>query len=1183
MEKTKKKKTPVNVMTKATLAAMMLGTTIGSQYVNAAEPTDNNDNKSSESSKASMPVKVDDSKINKAVDDAKKAGVNVKKDADKKHDVKVSDVDKTQKEIQADYQKQIDKLEKATKDYAPKKAEYDKKKKAYDEARENPKFQGGKTEFSEDQLRKFLGDKPANVTYISGNTGKKDMKYQNGNLKPISKAEFDDFNSKLTDNNAEPYKDIDSDNRIFTKVKKGSTWSYKHALNDGKTGHDVDVKATVQDVVMYDGRSTNEAIAGVNKKSIGVNAYTPIKEIKIKYDYIDSETGKPIKIDALLGKGDLDGDQYYKLNTDMDSVLKGSKVVQKGDQFWAAQGPENFDTNDPSTQVWTISRGVSSQTFTWGSNKYTQGSGNHISDYFVDGAIEFGLDIPPIPKEPAKPKVNYNLHKLNATPENHKDVEKGIQKEDTEATINGEKVEVGDQITYPLTNTDLPADRQDDIKSYVMKDKLPEGVTPDKDAIEKNVDKSKWDVKIDGQNVTVTATKDLLADMNKDKTKAFKVPTVGLVATVTKGGDAGLDNTFDTIINDNTVKSNKVTNTPPPIVKKQAKKTVSTDKIVDFNQKYQYGLDFTIPNDKNYKDVEIKDSDMTKGSLDFDKVVVKQGDKDITDQGELKLDKEKDTFTWKAKDPTKLLGKNIHVDIDAKVKPGTDLSKYKTNEKDKDGNTIYSMPNTGHLVLDGEDTPTNEVPIKVKETPGSIKKSIVDGDKLVDNNKAKFGDEITYNLDAQFANNEKGDDVFVKDQLEKDVLDIQKDKIHVYANDDETSDDAKTTDSDAKSDDSAKDSDANSNDTSKDDSNTKSDDTSKVTDKDGQSADDKAEATDEPAGKSDEVDNNKAASDDNKADTDAKVDNDSKADDSKADANKTLKTGKYEVGKDIDAGSYTAKNNDASDALVITKDKDGKTVTNETIKPDETKDVTLKDGEELSVTAGDKDVSFTSKTGEGAGEAQSDEKDNKATSDEAKSDDTKADSKSEAKPNVKDMKDVTEQGTLKVDEEGESFIWTPKDPSKFKGKKVIVQVGAKFKEDKNGNYKKYEKDGKYVVPNVAELGSGDKDKVKKSNKVTTELTPKKEDKAVPPKKDTPDKPSTPKKDTPNNPSSPKADSPQRNGQGNPEKPTVAQQADLPSTGSNAADGGIIGAIVAAIAGVTGWVINRKRKDNNEQS
>lgn len=1180
MEKTKKKKTPVNVMTKATLAAMMLGTTIGSQYVNAAEPTDNNDNKSSESSKASMPVKVDDSKINKAVDDAKKAGVNVKKDADKKHDVKVSDVDKTQKEIQADYQKQIDKINQAKEDYSKKKADFDKKDKTYQDAVKNPKFNGGKTEFSKDQLVKFLGDNPQNVTYITGNQGDQKMKFDKGNLKEAPKNKLKNENWG-TNGEIGPY--VEKDYAKPYLLQKGSHWTYKHALKDSKTGNDIDVKYTVTDIKTDKSHKyANSPIADVHTKDLGVNMSTPITEASFDVEYFDSETGKPVKIDALNGMGDLDGNQYYKLNTKMDSVLKGSKVIQDGNQSWKAESEAAYASNDPSTQVWNIAKGVSKQNFTWGSRQERSNT-YHGDDYWANGNIEFGLELPKKPTPPKKPTVNYNLHKLNATPENHKDVEKGIQKEDTEATINGEKVEVGDQITYPLTNTDLPADRQDDIKSYVMKDKLPEGVTPDKGAIEKNVDKSKWDVKIDGQNVTVTATKDLLADMNKDKTKAFKVPTVGLVATVTKGGDAGLDNTFDTIINDNTVKSNKVTNTPPPIVKKQAKKTVSTDKIVDFNQKYQYGLDFTIPNDKNYKDVEIKDSDMTKGSLDFDKVVVKQGDKDITDQGELKLDKEKDTFTWKAKDPTKLLGKNIHVDIDAKVKPGTDLSKYKTNEKDKDGNTIYSMPNTGHLVLDGEDTPTNEVPIKVKETPGSIKKSIVDGDKLVDNNKAKFGDEITYNLDAQFANNEKGDDVFVKDQLEKDVLDIQKDKIHVYANDDETSDDAKTTDSDAKSDDSAKGSDANSNDTSKDDSNTKSDDTSKVTDKDGQSADDKAEATDEPAGKSDDGNDNKAASDDTKADTDAKADNDSKADDSKADANKTLKTGKYEVGKDIDAGSYTAKNNDASDALVITKDKDGKTVTNETIKPDETKDVTLKDGEELSVTAGDKDVSFTSKTGEGAGEAQSDEKDNKATSDEAKSDDTKADSKSEAKPNVKDMKDVTEQGTLKVDEEGESFIWTPKDPSKFKGKKVIVQVGAKFKEDKNGNYKKYEKDGKYVVPNVAELSSGDKDKVKKSNKVTTELTPKKEDKAVPPKKDTPDKPSTPKKDTPNNPSSPKADSPQRNGQGNPEKPTVAQQADLPSTGSNAADGGIIGAIVAAIAGVTGWVINRKRKDNNEQS
>lgn len=1142
MEKTKKKKAPVNVMTKATLAAMMLGSTIGSQYVHAAEPTDNNDNKSSESSKASMPVKVDDSKINKAVNDAKKAGVNVKKDADKKHNVKVSDVDKTQKEIQADYQKQIDKIEKATKDYSAKKADFDKKDKAYQDAVKDPKFNSGKTEFSKDQLIKFLGDNPQNVTYITGNQGDQKMKFDKGNLKSPSKAQL---NETYSDDNGRTDGYVKKSYAKPYILKKGSSWSYKHALKDNKTGKDIDVKYTVTDIkVDKSHKYGNSPVADVRTNALGVNMMTPIMEASYDVEYFDSETGKPVKIDALNGMGDLDGDQYYKLNTKMESALKGSKVVQDGNQSWKAKDVTAYPTSDPGTQVWNIAKGVSKQNFTWGTRQ-ERSKDYHGADLWINGNIEFGLDLPKKPTPPKKPNVNYQLHKLNATPENHKDVEKGIQKEDTDATINGEKVEVGDQITYPLTNTDLPADRNDDIKSYVMKDKLPEGVTPDKDAIEKNVDKSKWDVKIDGQDVTVTATKDLLADMNKDKTKAFKVPTVGLVATVTKGGNANLDNTFDTIINDNTVKSNKVTNTPPPLVKKQAKKTVSTDKVVDFNQKYQYGLDFTIPNDKNYKDIEIKDSDMTKGSLDFDKVTVKQGDKDITDQGELKLDKDKDTFTWKAKDPAKLLGQNVHVDIDAKVKPGTDLSKYKTNEKDSDGNTIYSMPNTGHLVLDGEDTPTNEVPIKVKETPGSIKKSIVDGDKLTDSNKAKFGDDITYNLDAQFANNEKGDDVFVKDQLEKDVLDIQKDKIHVYANDDESksADDAsKTNDTATKSDDAK----------SQDD--TSKNNASEPTDKDGQTADDKSEAKDEPSG--------------NTEDTEQQA--------GKTSSDQSLKTGKYEVGKDIDAGKYTVKNNDPSDASVITKDKDGKTATNETIKPGETKDVELKDGEELSVTAGDKDVTFTSQDAKSNNDAKSD--------DSAKSDDntSKDDSKSEAVPNVKDMKDVTEQGTLKVDEEGESFVWTPKDPSKFKGKKVIVQVGAKFKEDKNGNYKKYEKDGKFIVPNVAELGSGDKDKVKKSNKVETELEKPKEDKTTPPKKENPKDPEQPSKETPNNPDQPN----NKGGESNPSpkeqpKQSVAEQNNLPSTGSNAADGGIVGAIVAAIAAGAGYVFNRKRKSNNE--
>ena len=192
------------------------------------------------------------------------------------------------------------------------------------------------------------------------------------------------------------------------------------------------------------------------------------------------------------------------------------------------------------------------------------------------------------------------------------------------------------------------------------------------------------------------------------------------------------------------------------------------------------------------------------------------------------------------------------------------------------------------------------------------------------------------------------------------------------------------------------------------------------------------------------------------------------------------------------------------------------------------------------------------------------------------------------------MKDVTEYGTLKVDEDNESFVWTPKDPSQFKGKKVVVQVGAKFKENENGNYKKYEKDGKYIVPNVAEMSSGDKDKAKKSNEVHSILDipeePKKEEPTPPKKEDPKDpEPEQPKEQPkqPENPEQPqqvqKQEQSQSQNNPSPQKaqPAVAQKIGLPSTGSNAADGAGYGIVIAAILGTVGYIFNKKRKNNSE--
>ena len=148
------------------------------------------------------------------------------------------------------------------------------------------------------------------------------------------------------------------------------------------------------------------------------------------------------------------------------------------------------------------------------------------------------------------------------------------------------------------------------MKSYVVKDELPEGVKPDEDKIKKNVDSSKWDVKVDGQKVEYSATKDLLSEMNKDKSKAYKVPTIGLVAEVAKGGDVSFDNTFDTVINDQTVKSNQVSNKAPEVTKSSLEKFIVEDgKLVKENKAKKgddvnYRINYNKANDKETNKVE---------------------------------------------------------------------------------------------------------------------------------------------------------------------------------------------------------------------------------------------------------------------------------------------------------------------------------------------------------------------------------------------------------------------------------------------------------------------------------------------------------------------------------------------------------------------------------------------------
>ena len=865
------------------LAVTMLGTTVGTNFANAedASAKDDESNKTEESKKASVPINVDDSKLKKAVKDAKDAGVKVDQDKTQDKTVKVDESSKAKKNIEAEYDKQIkdlqektkvaqsnkqkqDKYDKEMEQYKKDKADYDKKNEAYKKAIQNPEFSGSdKTEFSKQKLQEFLGKDPQNISYINGNTASKKMSFDKGNLEKAPDSVKKDWRSSTSIHkkpdgtkdkdyqDGKGYEYDDNKNRDLYKVKKGSTWTYKNVFKDGKTGHDVDAKYTVTNVKHKDGNKFKGDYIEVLSNRLAFTYFHPIEALDMKVEYFDSKTGKPIKIDALNGMGDIDASQYYKQKTKMNDALKGSKVVKKGDQYWEAEpGHVDYKPDNPGTQVWTIAKGVDSQEFTFGSNVDNAQTFRH-SIFFENGNIDFGLklpDKPSAPDEPKKPKLEeqnakYQLTNLNATPENHKDVEKGVQKEDTDASIDKEEVSVGDTVTYPLTNSDLPADRKDDMKSYVVKDELPEGVKPDEKEIKKNVDASKWDVKVDGQKVEYTATKDLLADMNKDKSKAYKVPTIGLVAKVAKGGDVNFDNTFDTVINDSTVKSNQVSNKAPEVTKSSLEKFIVEDgKLVKENKAKKgddvnYRINYNIGNDKETKKVVFSDdledvldinkdsvkvyalddkdaqsddaqsddnkddakadddakvdeksddskSDDTKADDDakandnkddakaddnkddakaddnkddaktddnkegeMDKVDIVPDDekatggagggeasdddsekaesnddksqegqkaeegKEITDQGELKVDEDKESFEWVAKDPESMKGKSFYVEVTGKAKTDADYSKYEKDDK-------ATVPNVAKLTVDGDSMDSNEVKTEIpKEDP----------------------------------------------------------------------------------------------------------------------------------------------------------------------------------------------------------------------------------------------------------------------------------------------------------------------------------------------------------------------------------------------------------------------------------------------------------------------------------
>ncbi|ELJ9299493.1 hypothetical protein RT985_002594, partial [Staphylococcus pseudintermedius] len=83
-------------------------------------------------------------------------------------------------------------------------------------------------------------------------------------------------------------------------------------------------------------------------------------------------------------------------------------------------------------------------------------------------------------------------------------------------------------------------------------------------------------------------------------------------------------------------------------------------------------------------------------------IVFTKGFKDITKEGTLKVDEEKEIYEWTAKDPKSLQGKEIYVEVKAKVKKDAKLDKYTAQE-------VASIPNIADLIINDKDLKSNKV------------------------------------------------------------------------------------------------------------------------------------------------------------------------------------------------------------------------------------------------------------------------------------------------------------------------------------------------------------------------------------------------------------------------------------------------------------------------------------------
>ena len=301
------------------------------------------------------------------------------------------------------------------------------------------------------------------------------------------------------------------------------------------------------------------------------------------------------------------------------------------------------------------------------------------------------------------------------TPQAHKDVELGGDvKGDTENSVDGSLILNGSVVTYPITTSDLSAERAEDITKRVVKDTLDKNaefvgfkawVENDKGELEDVTSHYKLDK--NGQDLTFTEDSYLLGLYNKDKSKQTHTPIIDLVVKV-KGDAQKITNKATVLTNDNVTETNEVSVDTP--AKPTPTKVDKNEKGVNIDGKnvlpgsvnnYELTMDLS-----KFKGIKVTDQDLAKGFYFVD------------DYPEKALDVDPQTFTSKTVDGKTVKGLSAKVYQSLSEVPSDVAAVLKANNiTPKGAFVLISADNPAQFFKDYVETGTNitvNAPMKVK-------------------------------------------------------------------------------------------------------------------------------------------------------------------------------------------------------------------------------------------------------------------------------------------------------------------------------------------------------------------------------------------------------------------------------------------------------------------------------------